>query len=320
MTAPVATLGLTFPGQNSQHVGMLAELGERYPVVTATFAEASTVLGYDLWQLAEQGPEDQQALTHITQPLILTASVAIWRLWQEQGGPLPALMAGHSLGEYSALVCAGVLKFTDAVDLVRKRGEFMQGAVPVGVGGMAAVIGLDDAAIIAACDEASQGANGEVVAAVNFNSPGQVVISGNSGAVARAGERCKAAGAKRVLPLSVSAPFHSPLMKPAAERFAAELGKVSLTPPTTPVLQNHGLATTSDVELIRNNLVLQIYNPVPWVATVRAFAQRGITTVAELGPGKVLTGFNKRIEAGLTTMAVNDAASLENALAAVRGN
>lgn len=320
MTAPVATLGFTFPGQNSQHVGMLAELGERFPVVTATFAEASTVLGYDLWQLAQQGPEDQQALTHITQPLILTASVAIWRLWQEQGGPQPALMAGHSLGEYSALVCAGVLRFADAVDLVRKRGEFMQGAVPVGVGGMAAVIGLDDAAIVGACEEASKTSNGEVVAAVNFNSPGQVVISGHSGAVARAGELCKAAGAKRVLPLSVSAPFHSPLMQPAAERFAAELAKVTLSPPVTPVLQNYDLATTSDVELIRSNLVFQIYNPVPWVATVQAFAQRGITTVAELGPGKVLTGFNKRIEAGLTAMAINDVASLESALAAVRGN
>jgi [acyl-carrier-protein] S-malonyltransferase len=317
MAAPVATLGLTFPGQNSQHVGMLAELGQAHPIVTATFAEASAVLGYDLWELAQNGPEAQQALTHITQPLILTASVAIWRLWQEQGGPAPALMAGHSLGEYSALACAGVLRFTDAVDLVRQRGEFMQGAVPVGVGSMAAIIGLDDAAIITACAEAS---SAEVVAAVNFNSPGQVVISGHSGAVTRAGELCKAAGAKRVLPLSVSAPFHSPLMKPAADRFAGALAKVTLSPPATPVLQNYGLATASDVEQIRQNLVLQIYNPVPWVATVQAFAKRGISTIVELGPGKVLTGFNKRIEAAMNAMAVNDTASLASALTALRDN
>lgn len=315
MAAPVATLGITFPGQNSQHVGMLADLGQAHPVITATFAEASGVLGYDLWDLAQNGPESQQALTHITQPLILTASVAIWRLWQEQGGPQPALMAGHSLGEYSALVCAGVLRFSDAVSLVRQRGEFMQGAVPVGVGGMAAVIGLDDAAIIKACAEAS---SAEVVAAVNFNSPGQVVISGHSGAVTRAGELCKAAGAKRVLPLSVSAPFHSPLMKPAADRFATVLASVPLSRPALPVLQNYGLAVTADVEQIRSNLVLQIYNPVPWVATVQQFAQRGVTTLVELGPGKVLTGFNKRIEAGINALAVNDTASLAAALAAVR--
>jgi [acyl-carrier-protein] S-malonyltransferase len=315
--APDATLGFTFPGQNSQHVGMLAELGQSHPVVTSTFAEASNELGYDLWHLAQNGPESQQALTQITQPLILSASVAIWRLWQEEGGPLPAIMAGHSLGEYSALVCAGVIRFADAVSLVRQRGEFMQSAVPVGIGGMAAIIGLDDVAIAKACAEASASGT-EVVAAVNFNSPGQVVISGHSGAVSRAGELCKAAGAKRVLALSVSAPFHSPLMKPAAEHFAHTLAKITLAPPVTPVLQNYGLATSSDVEQIRNNLVMQIYNPVPWVATVHAFAQRGITTIAELGPGKVLTGFNKRIEAGLTALAINDAASLASARAALR--
>lgn len=313
--APVATLGFTFPGQNSQHVGMLADLGQAHSIIPSTFAEASAVLGYDLWQLAQHGPESQQSLTHITQPLVLTASVAIWRLWQEQGGPLPALMAGHSLGEYSALVCAGALEFTDAVNLVRRRGELMQSAVPVGAGGMAAIIGLDDAAIIKACAEASAS---EVVAAVNFNSPGQVVISGHSAAVARAGELCKAAGARRVLPLSVSAPFHSPLMKPAAEQFAETLAKVALAPPATPVLQNFGLAISDDVAQIRANLVLQIYSPVPWVATVQAFAKRGITTIAELGPGKVLTGFNKRIEASVNALAINDAASLSAALSALR--
>lgn len=317
MAATVATLGFTFPGQNSQHVGMLAELAQSHPVVAATFAEASAVLGYDLWQLVQTGPAEQLALTHITQPALVTASVALWRVWQEQGGPLPALMAGHSLGEYSALACAGVLRFTDAVALVKQRGEFMQSAVPVGIGSMAAVVGLEDAAVIKACAEAS---GPEVVAAVNFNSPGQVVIAGHSAAVQRAGELCKLAGAKRILPLSVSAPFHSPLMQPAAERFAQVVADITLSAPAIPVIQNHGLALSSDPAVIRQNLVLQIYNPVPWVATVQAFAARGITMLVELGPGKVLTGLNKRIESGLNCLAVNDPASLAAALTALGTN
>lgn len=313
MAAPVATLGCTFPGQNSQHVGMLAELAALHPVVAGTFAEASEVLGYDLWQLVQSGPAEQLALTHITQPAILTASVAIWRTWQQQGGPVPALMAGHSLGEYSALVCAGVLQFTDAVALVKQRGEFMQSAVPVGTGSMAAIVGLDDAGVIKACADA---ADCGVVAAVNFNSPGQVVIAGQSAAVTRAGELCKAAGAKRVLPLSVSAPFHSPLMQPAAERFAEVLANVALSIPAIPVLQNYGLAASADPSVIKHNLVLQIYNPVPWVATVQACAANGIRTLLELGPGKVLTGLNKRIDSELTALAINDPASLAAALTA----
>jgi [acyl-carrier-protein] S-malonyltransferase len=285
--------------------------------VAATFAEASEALGYDLWHLVQYGPAEQLALTHITQPAILTSSVALWRVWQSCGGPVPALMAGHSLGEYSALVCAQVLDFSAAVSLVRQRGEFMQSAVPVGTGSMAAIVGLDDAAVIAACAEAS---GSEVVAAVNFNSPGQVVIAGHSSAVTRASELCKVAGAKRALPLAVSAPFHSPLMQPAAEKFATVLAKVSLSAPVIPVLQNHGLASSRDVEEIRRNLVLQIYKPVPWVATVKQFAARGITTVVELGPGKVLSGLNKRIDPALAVMSVNDPASLTQALDALKQN
>lgn len=304
-------LGLVFPGQNSQHVGMLAELAAAHPVVLDTFAEASQVLGYDLWQLAQQGPAEQLALTHITQPAILTSSIAICRLWQQLGGSRPALVAGHSLGEYSALVCAGVLQFGDAVGLVRQRGEFMQNAVPVGVGSMAAIVGLDDAAVVKCCAEASSVG---VVTAANFNSPGQVAIAGETAAVEQAGQLCKAAGAKRVLPLSVSAPFHSPLMKPAADKFAGVLAGVKLSAPSIPVLHNFGLDSTQDVEVIRQKLVAQIYNPVPWVATMQTFANKGVTRLLELGPGKVLAGLNRRIDERLDTLAVNDVASLQAAL------
>jgi len=230
--------GFIFPGQGSQKVGMLSELAEQFDSVQSTFTEASEVLGYDLWKLIQEGPAEELSKTHITQPAILTSSVAIWRLWNEQGGGAPDLVAGHSLGEYSALVCAGVLAFTDAVGLVQKRGLYMQNAVPLGVGAMAAIVGLEDDKIVAACDEARQG---EEVAAVNFNSPGQVVIAGHTGAVARAGDLCKAAGAKRALPLPVSAPFHSILMKPAAEQFATDLEAGALSTPEIPVMQNFGL-------------------------------------------------------------------------------
>jgi [acyl-carrier-protein] S-malonyltransferase len=307
-------LGFLFPGQNSQHVGMLAELAALYPRVQHTFAEASEVLGYDLWALTQSGPAEKLALTSITQPAILTSSVAIWRVWVDRAGPMPALMAGHSLGEYSALVCAGTLQLADAVELVKRRGELMQDAVPVGAGGMAAVLGLDDEAVIKACADASVRG---VVSAVNFNCPGQIVIAGESAAVEFASELCKAAGAKRVLPLSVSAPFHSSLMKSAAEHFAAELKKKKLSTPSIPVVQNYSLNTTLDADEIRENLILQIYNPVPWVATINLFADHKIGTVIEMGPGKVLTGFNKRIHAEMKAMSVNDPASLDAALAAV---
>lgn len=295
---------------------MLADLAAIYPQVMATFGEASAVLGYDLWQLVQAGPAEQLALTQITQPAILTSSVAIWRVWQASGGTQPSLMAGHSLGEYSALVCSGALEFTAAVALVRQRGEFMQSAVPVGTGGMAAIVGLDDAAVVKACTEAST--PDDVVAAVNFNSPGQVVIAGHAGAVTRASELCKAAGAKRALPLPVSAPFHSPLMQPAAERFASVLAEVRIQAPAVPVIQNFGLAASSDPAVIRHNLVSQIHSPVPWVATIQRFAHQGISTVIEFGPGKVLCGLNKRIEPDMEALAVNDPSSLQAALAALQ--
>ena len=307
-------LGFLFPGQGSQHVGMLAELAALHPQIRRTFSEASAMLGYDLWELTQSGPAEQLALTSITQPSMLTSSVAIWRVWVDKGGPMPVLMAGHSLGEYSALVCAGVLEFSDAVALVKRRGELMQDAVPVGAGGMAAVLGLDDALVIKACNDA---ADKGVVAAVNFNSPGQVVIAGESAAVERASELCKAAGAKRILPLPVSAPFHSPLMKNAAEQFAEELNKKQFNVPSIPVLQNYSLSTSLDINEIRENLVFQIYNPVPWVATINLFAERKINTVVEIGPGKVLTGLNKRICAEMKAVSVNDPDSLEAALHAV---
>lgn len=308
--------GFIFPGQGSQKVGMLSELSELYPNVQKTFAEASTVLGYDLWELIQQDPDEKLSQTSVTQPAILASSVAIWRLWLELGGVKPALMAGHSLGEYSALVCGGALTFEDAIALVQKRGEFMQSAVPVGVGAMAAIVGLEDQLVIDACVKAGEDKEDEVVVAVNFNSPGQVVIAGHTEAVQRAGAYCKDAGAKRCLPLPVSAPFHSPLMKPAADRFASELKSVSLIEPETPVLQNYGLKlTSSDSELIRDNLLKQIYSPVPWVDSIKMFAKEGIVAVYELGPGKVLSGLNRRIDSAMTAMSINDDSSLQAALA-----
>ena len=302
--------GFIFPGQGSQKVGMLAELADSFALVKETFAQASDVLGYDLWALTQTGPSEELAKTHITQPTILTASVAIWRLWQDQSGINPGLMAGHSLGEYSALTCAGVIDFTDAVSLVQQRGQFMQSAVPLGVGGMAAIIGLEDDKVVAACEQAKQG---EEVAAVNFNCPGQIVIAGHSEAVTRAGELCKEAGAKRALPLPVSAPFHSVLMKPAAEKFAAVLDAITFNSPAIPVLQNFGLDCATDPDVIRNNLVNQIFSPVPWIDTINKFAGSGIKQVLEIGPGSVLAGFKKRIQPEMGAISVNDLASLEKA-------
>jgi len=308
-------LGFIFPGQGSQKEGMLAELAEQHAVIGQTFRQASDVLGYDLWALCQEDPDKQLSLTHITQPAILTASVALWRLWQDLGGAMPAIMAGHSLGEYSALVCSGALQFTDAVALVRKRGEFMQSAVPVGLGAMAAIVGLEDAEVQAVC---AQAAESETVDAVNFNSPGQVVIAGHKAAVERAIEACKASGAKRALPLPVSAPFHSSLMLPAAERFAEELASVEISVPTVPVLQNYQLSlSTEDTAAIRDKLVKQIYSPVPWVETIRYFSEQGIKTVIECGPSKVLCGLNKRINPDMDAQASENQAALEAALAAV---
>lgn len=300
-----------FPGQGSQTVGMLSELAANYPVIEETFREASDVLGYDLWALTQQGPAEELNKTWQTQPALLTASVALWRVWQQQGGKTPSLMAGHSLGEYSALVCAGVLAFTDAVRLVELRGKLMQAAVPEGTGAMAAIIGLDDAAIAKACEEAAQG---QIVSPVNFNSPGQVVIAGNKDAVDRAGAACKAAGAKRALPLPVSVPSHCALMKPAAEKLAVELQNITFNAPAIPVVNNVDVKCETSADAIREALVRQLYSPVLWTQCVEFMAAQGVAHLYEAGPGKVLTGLTKRIVDTLTASAINEPAALSAAL------
>ncbi|EGG98508.1 Malonyl CoA-acyl carrier protein transacylase [gamma proteobacterium IMCC2047] len=303
------SLAFVFPGQGSQAVGMLADVAEKFPQVKATFDEASAVLGTDLWQLTQEGPAEELNRTDMTQPALLTASVALWRVWNEQGGAKPAYMSGHSLGEYSALVCAGAIAFEDAVKLVNKRGLFMQSAVPAGEGAMAAIIGLDDAAIESACEQAAQG---EVVSAVNYNSPGQVVIAGQTDAVNRASELCKEAGAKRALPLPVSVPSHCALMKPAAEQLAAELEAITVNTPDIPVLQNVTAEVTMDATAIKDNLVQQLYRPVLWVDCVNNMAGKGVERMLECGPGKVLSGLNKRISRGLAVATVADVELLAN--------
>ncbi|GGZ33108.1 ACP S-malonyltransferase [Shewanella chilikensis] len=296
-----------FPGQGSQAVGMLADLAEGYPVVTETFREASEVLGYDLWQLVQQGPAETLNETDKTQPALLSASVALYRAWQAAGKAAPCVMAGHSLGEYSALVCAGVLKFTDAVKLVELRGQLMQQAVPAGTGAMFAIIGLDNDAIAKACEDSAEGA---VVSPVNYNSPGQVVIAGEKNAVERAAAACKAAGAKMAVALPVSVPSHCALMKPAADKLATALGDIEFSLPQIPVINNADVAQPQDAADIRDALVRQLYSPVRWTETVEAMAAMGVTELYEVGPGKVLTGLCKRINKSLTAKAVNDAASL----------
>ncbi|HIE6453296.1 TPA: ACP S-malonyltransferase [Serratia marcescens] len=300
-----------FPGQGSQTVGMLAELAAQFPIVEETFGEASSALGYDLWQLVQQGPAEELNKTWQTQPALLAASVAIFRVWQQQGGKAPALMAGHSLGEYSALVCAGVLDFKAAIRLVELRGKLMQEAVPEGTGAMYAIISLDNDAIAKACEESAQG---QVVSPVNFNSPGQVVIAGNKEAVERAGAACKAAGAKRALPLPVSVPSHCALMKPAADKLAVALQDITFNVPQVPVVNNVDVRTENDPEAIRSALVRQLYSPVRWTESVEFIAAQGVTSLLEVGPGKVLTGLTKRIVDTLTAAAVNDTASLSAAL------
>lgn len=306
-------LALVFPGQGSQTVGMLADLYAEFPLVRDTFAEASAALGYDLWALVANGPEANLNETHRTQPALLTASVAVWRLWQQQGGATPAYLAGHSLGEYSALVCAGVLTLSDAVKLVEKRGQYMQSAVPAGTGAMSAIIGLDDALIAKACEEAAQG---EVVSPVNYNSPGQVVIAGHKAAVERANELCKAAGAKRALPLPVSVPSHCALMRPAAEQLAKDLQTLSFHTPVISVVNNVDVAIAGDAAAIQDALIRQLFSPVRWTETIEYLAAQGVTEVIELGAGKVLSGLIKRINKELVTTSVNDVASLQAALAA----
>ena len=306
-------LAIVFPGQGSQSVGMLADLYQTYPLVQETFNEASAALGYDLWDLVANGPEEQLNETQRTQPALLTASVAVWRVWQQQGGATPAYFAGHSLGEYSALVCAGVLSLADAVKLVEKRGQYMQQAVPAGTGAMAAIIGLDDTAIAKACADAAQG---EVVAPVNYNSPGQVVIAGHKAAVERAGEACKAAGAKRALPLPVSVPSHCALMRPAAEQLAADLAALHFNTPVIPVVNNVDVEQADSAEAIKDALIRQLYSPVRWTETIEYFAAQGVTEVLELGAGKVLSGLIKRINKELSTSSITDSAALSAALTA----
>ncbi|HDX1065522.1 TPA: ACP S-malonyltransferase [Pasteurella multocida] len=299
---------MVFPGQGSQAVGMLAELATEYPVVEETFKQASDVLGYDLWQLVQQGPAEELNKTWQTQPALLAASVAIYRVWQEKYPHLkPDVMAGHSLGEYSALVCAGALDFQDAVKLVELRGKLMQQAVPEGTGAMYAIIGLDNEAIISACADAAQG---KVVSAVNFNSPGQVVIAGAKAAVERAAAACKDAGAKRALPLAVSVPSHCALMKPAADQLAVSLDNIAIRTPTTAVINNVDVACETENSEIRHALVRQLYSPVRWTETVECMAKDGVQVLVEVGPNKVLTGLTKRIVADLQATAVNDLTSL----------
>ena len=303
------TLAFVFPGQGSQAVGMLSDFAD-HEIVQTTFKEASTALGYDLWQLISQGPVEKLNSTNYTQPALLTASVALWRVLQAESELVPAYLAGHSLGEYSALVCAGVLSLADAVTLVEKRGEFMQVAVPEGVGAMAAVIGLADDAIVEACQQASQT---QVVSAVNFNSPGQVVIAGNSEAVARASELCKEAGAKRVLPLPVSVPSHCALMKPAADELAKVLADITFNEPNIPVVNNVDVAVENSAEAIKEALIRQLYSPVRWTESVEFLAQQKVENLLEVGPGKVLQGLTKRINKALTCIAVNDNDTLTKA-------
>lgn len=301
---------MVFPGQGSQSVNMMAAYGES-PIVRSTFDEASSVLGEDLWRLVSEGPAEALAQTVNTQPVMLVAGIAVWRLWNQRGGKTPAVLAGHSLGEYSALVAAGVLKFTDAVPLVRVRAKAMQEAVPAGTGAMAAVLSLDDESIRAACAEAAQG---ECVEPVNFNAAGQTVIAGHKAAVERAAEACKARGAKRAVLLPVSAPFHSALMRPAAEKLAARLSEISLSQPQIPVLNNVDVAIESDAERIRDALIRQAYSPVRWVETIQKIAAMGNTAVVECGPGKVLAGLTKRCADGLASAALADLASVDAAL------
>jgi len=306
-------IAYVFPGQGSQSVGMLRELAQ-HADVRATFDTASSALGFDLWQLVSEGPEDELNQTQITQPAMLTAGVAVWRVWRAHGGADAAYVAGHSLGEYTALVCAGVIEFADAVKLVADRARFMQEAVPAGQGAMAAILGLDDAAVRTLCAQAAQG---DVLDAVNYNAPSQVVIAGSAAAVARAVAQAKGAGAKRALPLPVSVPAHSRLMQPAATRLAERLRATALRAPRIPVLHNVHARAEPDVAALRVLLPRQVASPVLWVDTVTAMAQAGVTHVIELGPGKVLTGLNKRIAPDTECLAVNDPASLAAALAAV---
>lgn len=302
-----------FPGQGSQAVGMLAKAAEDWPMIEKTFAEASAVLGYDLWHLCQHGPAEELNQTTVTQPAMLTASVALWRQWFVAGGAAPDFLAGHSLGEYSALVAAESLNFFDAIRLVRLRGELMQAAVPAGTGKMAAIIGLEDAQVTEACEEA---AGADVVSAVNFNAPGQVVIAGSTAAVDRAIEACKAKGARKAMPLPVSVPSHCALMKHAAEELAQELDEVTFNDAVIPVVQNVTAQPETDSSRLKANLVRQLYSPVLWTDSVRTMSGKSVTVAVECGAGKVLAGLVKRIDRDLQVYGMEDPEALAKALSA----
>ena len=296
------SLAFVFPGQGSQSLGMLAELGAEHSLVLDTFKEASDALGYDLWAVTQNGPAEELNRTDITQPAILTASIALWRLWLAEGGKRPGFVAGHSLGEYSALVAADCLSLADAVKLVERRGQLMQEAVPAGQGAMAAILGLDDAVVLKACADAAEG---DVVSAVNFNSPGQVVIAGAKAAVERAMALCKEAGAKRALPLPVSVPSHCELMRPAAERFAESIEAIDWKMPSIALVQNVSAGVAADLSTLKRDLLEQLYKPVRWVESVQTLAANGPVDLVECGPGKVLAGISKRCAEGVTTHNLN---------------
>ncbi|KPJ94929.1 MAG: malonyl CoA-ACP transacylase [Gammaproteobacteria bacterium SG8_11] len=310
------TLAFVFPGQGSQSIGMLADLANEHSVVKDTFDAASNALGYDLWQIVQEGPEDKLNKTDITQPAMLSAGVAVWRVWQEKNGAQPQVMAGHSLGEYTALVCAGSLVFEDAVTLVADRGRFMQEAVPVGEGAMAAILGLDNDVVKQVCEQAVQG---DVVQAVNFNSPGQVVIAGNTRAVERAVENAKQAGAKRALVLPVSVPSHCQLMEPAAHYLAERLQKIDLKVPSIDVINNVDVQVETDTDTIKDALVRQLCNPVQWVNTIQKMTADGVDTLVECGPGKVLIGLNKRIDKKMAAYAIYSDDTIAQTMTAIRG-
>jgi len=307
------TIAAVFPGQGSQSVGMLGELAQGHPLVGETFEEGGDALGMDLWSLVREGPEAELGRTEHTQPALLAAGVAVWRVWRSQGGCDPVVMAGHSLGEYTALVCADALDYVEAIQLVRARGQLMQSAVPPGVGAMAAILGLDDDQVSALCEQAAQG---EVVSAVNFNSPGQVVVAGGRAAVDRLMALARQAGAKRVVPLAVSVPAHSALMQPAVEGLRERLAQVEVRSPRIPVLHNVDVKACEDPEAIRDALARQVHSPVRWVETVRAMAGRGADTLVEMGPGRVLAGLTRRIDRELVGLGVYDPSSLDKALKA----
>ena len=309
------SLAFVFPGQGSQAVRMLSGLAESNPLVNETFTEANDALGFDLWALVQNGPEESLNQTTNTQPAMLAAGVAAWRVWRDMGGVAPAVMAGHSLGEYTALVCAGGLRFADAVKLVADRGRFMQEAVPAGEGAMAAIIGMDDDGVRSLCE---QNAGGDVLSPVNFNSPGQVVIAGTAAAVQRAVDGAKEAGAKRALVLPVSVPSHCQLMHGAAERMAERLASIEISVPGIPVIHNFNVQVEQSPEAIKTALVNQIEQPVRWVETIQKMSADGVDKLVECGPGKVLVGLNKRIDKAMETWAIYDAETMAAALEGVK--